>query len=340
MKKIATSILALTISLSASAEHINPKNNLPNLHQAIIENNFDKVKSLVENGADVNQLDKKMGNAPLHIAAQGGTPEMINLLIANGAFVNLQTPKAGFSPLMVATWYSKPANIKALLKAEDINVNLKTPAGVMAEQWAGGWDRDLDENEKKLIAEIKKIFADYRAGLNIKLESQVIMQTLLDKNLTEEQKTAKVAELIKQGAEVDTVQPVIGNGNDTHTPLLVAARSGYTKIVEMLLNAGADQRKRGYMMDAISLHKGGYMGHPEVLDLLVNAKYINEELNAQGPNNGYTPLHDAIWHGHTKAAEVLINAGARTDLKNYEGDTPLDLAKRYKYNDIVKLLEK
>ena len=94
------------------------------------------------------------------------------------------------------------------------------------------------------------------------------------------------------------------------------------------------------MMNAVAFHKAAYKGQPEILKLLVSDRNAKKVINDMGPNNGYTPLHDAIWHGHTEAAKVLIDAGARTDLKNYEGDTPLELAKRYKYMDIVRYLEK
>ncbi|BBM87264.1 ankyrin repeat domain-containing protein [Candidatus Uabimicrobium amorphum] len=317
-----------------------PEKKLPALHKAIIAGDMDAVKELIANGADVNELDRKMGNAPLHIAAQGDYPQIAKLLIESGAFVNLQTPRAGFSPLMIAVWYSKPQNIKELLKASDINIYLKTPQGVTAEQWVGGWDKDIDANEAKIIAEIKGIFAVYKKKQQQNIAAQKIMVVLLDKQLSVAAKAQQVKQLISKGYDVNTVQPVIGNGNDTHTPLLVAARSGYSEIVKMLLVAGADQTKTGYMMNAVAFHKACYMGHPEVLKLLVKDKNAHKVIDDQGPNNGYTPLHDAIWHGHTAAAKVLIEAGARTDLKTYEGDTPLDLAKRYKYTEIVKLLEK
>ena len=60
-------------------------------------------------------------------------------------------------------------------------------------------------------------------------------------------------------------------------------------------------------------------------------------LDAQGPNNGYTPLHDAVWHGHVEGTEVLIDAGARKDLRGFDGKTPLQLAKEYKYQKIIDL---
>lgn len=144
--------------------------------------------------------------------------------------------------------------------------------------------------------------------------------------------------MIEQGEPVNTESYVTGTGNDRHSALLVAARDNYPNIVKMLLDAGADLGQRGYMMNAIPFHKAAYMGNPEVMRLLVKHKDAPKFIDDQGPNNGYTPLHDAIWHGHTEAAKVLIKAGAKLDLKTYEGDTPLDLAIRYQYSDIVEII--
>jgi len=50
------------------------------------------------------------------------------------------------------------------------------------------------------------------------------------------------------------------------------------------------------------------------------------DLDVQGPINGYTPLHDALWHGFVECAEVLVNAGASLTLLGHDGKTPLDVA--------------
>jgi hypothetical protein len=46
----------------------------------------------------------------------------------------------------------------------------------------------------------------------------------------------------------------------------------------------------------------------------------------RGPINGYTPIHDALWHGYTECALLLLEAGARLDLRGHDGKTPLDVA--------------
>jgi ankyrin repeat protein len=113
---------------------------------------------------------------------------------------------------------------------------------------------------------------------------------------------------------------------------------GHAEVVAVLLEAGADPRivDRGNML-ATPGHKAGYMGHAAVARLLVADPRF--EIDAQGPYNGFTALHDAVWHGHRETAEVYVAAGARLDLRSHYGTTPLEMARQYGYADIVALLE-
>lgn len=328
-----------TKKVSQGGQHITK--GLPALHQAIIDNNEQKVRQLIQQGADVNQLDTRMGNAPLHIAAQADNPRMIDILVKAGAFVNLHTPHAGHTPLMVATWYSKPKNIKALLKAPDINLYAKSPfGGNTAKDMIGGFDKNRTKAEQQRYRELADIFDAYEKKLRAKVAGQEVYQVVVKNGLTDAQKAKQIETLIKAGKSVNTESPVLGSGNDRHSPLLVASRNNYPKVTKLLLMAGANIGQRGYLMNAIAFHKAGYMGNTEIMKMLVNHPNASQYINDQGLNNGYTPLHDAIWHGNTAAAKVLINAGARLNLKTYEGDTPLALAKRYGYTDIVALIER
>jgi ankyrin repeat protein len=118
--------------------------------------------------------------------------------------------------------------------------------------------------------------------------------------------------------------PNVGGFDDGHTALLVAARDGATEMVGLLIDAGADVNAIEPVFGAVPLHKATYNGHVEITRRLAQAKGVN--LDYQGPSNGYTPLHDALWHGFGDCAEALVDAGARTDIVAWDGKRPVDLA--------------
>jgi ankyrin repeat protein len=62
-------------------------------------------------------------------------------------------------------------------------------------------------------------------------------------------------------------------------------------------------------------------------------------VNAKRSNNE-TPLHWAALNGQTMIAEMLINKGAKTEVKNSDGSTPLDYAAKSKNKTTITLLEK
>ncbi|WP_298238518.1 ankyrin repeat domain-containing protein [uncultured Algibacter sp.] len=325
-------------------EHIAPKvetsTGLPLLHQAIVDGDEAQVIKLIEDGADINQLDRLMGNSPLHIACEQENVRIVELLIEKGAFVNLITPRSGFTPLMVAVWHNQLENVKALLKARDINIYIKSPSGGSSvRRIIGGWHQTPNETDTKRYKELSDILDAYETDLKEQVANQKIFQVIADRSLSEIEKEDQIKALIEANEPVNTESFVMSKGYPRHSPLLLAARDNYMGIVKLLLDAGADIGQRGYQMNAIAFHKSAYSGNTEIVKLLLNHKDASKYINDQGPNNGYTPLHDAIWHGHTEAAKLLIDAGARLDLKAYDGDTPLDFAKRYQYNDIIALIE-
>ena len=51
-----------------------------------------------------------------------------------------------------------------------------------------------------------------------------------------------------------------------------------------------------------------------------------------------TPLHLAVSSGSVRIVQKLLKYGANKDIKNSEGLTALDMAKKYKFNTIQKIL--
>lgn len=182
------------------------------------------------------------------------------------------------------------------------------------------------------------------------IKSQKLMAAVCRNDVNE------VCQLIKNGVPLDEkapltsvpldAPPLIGqppSGLPTpraiagYTPLLAAALLGHADIVRELLQAPANPWLVDEMMRATPGHKAGYRGHADVARELVQDGRF--ELDAQGRYNGYTALHDAIWHGHLEAAQVFIDAGARLDQRTHTGHTPLELAIDYGYTEIAEIIE-
>ena len=72
------------------------------LINACARNQVDRAEKLINNGADVNSLDRD-SCTPLHHAAVKGNLELINLLILNGAKVNSRSIW-GHNPFHVTAW--------------------------------------------------------------------------------------------------------------------------------------------------------------------------------------------------------------------------------------------
>jgi ankyrin repeat protein len=89
------------------------------LIDAIIENNIEMVKELLQNGADPNTyLDDAMVR-PLHFAAQDNRVEIGQLLIARGADLGAYTYPEKLTPLDVAKLHGHDEFIELLMQSHN-----------------------------------------------------------------------------------------------------------------------------------------------------------------------------------------------------------------------------
>jgi len=288
---------------------------------------------LLAAGADVHALDSSLGASPLHKAAQSGVVDVARLILDHGAFINLQSATVGHTPLIDAVWSKKPAMVKFLVE-RGAAVTIKTHyQGTVFDFigtevcWTAGFTTPEEENWGRAI---RPMLEDKQRRDEQAVNAQSLMQAVLKNDL------AEVKRLIVSGVDVNEVSPVVGSGNDGQTPLLVACFNGFTDIVRELIDAGANPKIVDYLLKATPLHKAAFAGHPGPLQLLLEQGLV--EVHAQGPYNGYTAMHDAVWHGHKEAAQVLIDANVRQDLRGFDGRTPLDLAVHLGYDEIADMI--
>jgi len=113
--------------------------------------------------------------------------------------------------------------------------------------------------------------------------------------------------LVRRGARVDN--------------LAVAAGLGRLADAEQLLPS-ADPESRHRALALAAQH-----GHVEIVRLLLDSGEDPSRYNPDGNHPHSTPLHQAIWAGHDAVVRLLVERGARLDMKDtvYQG-TPLGWA--------------
>lgn len=102
---------------------------------AVRSENIGRLKSVIEQGANINFQDSKVfGVTALHDASRIGNVEIVRYLLQNGADVHSKSYK-GFTALHAAAGSGKNAVVKILIE-EGADVNEKAKDNVTALHWA------------------------------------------------------------------------------------------------------------------------------------------------------------------------------------------------------------
>ena len=149
---------------------------------------------------------------------------------------------------------------------------------------------------------------------------------------------ALVETLIDFGAAVDA----LGAGEWT-SPVATALAFGYVPTAQALVRRGArvdtlpvaaglgrveDVRRLLSDASALDRHRAtalaAQLGQLGALKLLLDAGEDPNRYNPKGNHGHSTPLHQAVWAGHAHVVRLLVERGARLDIKDtiYDG-TPL-----------------
>ena len=325
------------------------------LHDAAIRGSLEEIKSLIENGEDVNVVDE-FGFTPLHLVINhmpwSKGKSIGKFLIETGADVNT-TGQDGVSPLQMALKHGVISQLMASLDNDNLEViQMLIDAGANVNHKDECDNTPLHVACKQGYMQAFELLVKHGADLQAKTKSQ---ETLL--HLTQNPKIAEV--LLTKGFDIMALD------EDMRTPLHHAVSNGCKDMVSFLIEKGfnvsaadkdgetplhlAVENNRHDLID-ILFKNGAKVAPYDQYNILVTA--VNEGFldvvktlikhgltaNTHGQNNSLrTQLH---WARDSRMAEILLENGADVTAKDAFGVTPLIEAAMFEREDVVHILIK
>jgi len=134
--------------------------------------------------------------------------------------------------------------------------------------------------------------------------------------------------IILQGIDINE------QDNKGYTPLMTSVQYGHIPLMTFIISKGAKLETEDKTGDN-ALHWAAYKGNGELVSLLI---YFG--LNPKRTDNiGQTPLHLACVNGNISAVRELLKH-CDIDVRDNNGKTALDLARKRLYSEVVDLLER
>jgi ankyrin repeat protein len=284
----------------------------PILVESAIQGNLEVVKMLVENGAAVNAVDTD-GMAALHHASLLGHMSVVTCLLDHGADINYAN-QTGHTPILLAA-QSGFAELVQLLIGRGADVHSTTTAG-----WTPVHLSDCHAETTRVLmengADANRVAAGCTPLYLSASDNQIeVVKVLLSFNL-------------------DLEIPYAGDGYERgFTALTIATVEGYTDVVRLLLEAGANVN-----------HKSDHNTFPLQYAVIFNREDVLRVLMEYHPDldlvddDGDTALHCIRRSTSPTIAKLLINGGSDPESRNNHGNTPICMAVMSENLDIVKYL--
>jgi uncharacterized protein len=270
------------------------------LADAAMRRDVEAVKTLLARKADVNQPQGD-GSTALHWAAYNSQPDMVRLLLAAGANVGAKSRLGGLTPLMMAAKAGDATVVKLLVEARsDVatpNGNGTTPlmfaaASGSAEAVRLLLDSGADANAADATnGQTALMFAAAQGRLEA---VQALLARKAHPNVaTKVSPIVSMGERYKQKTGGKGTREITSEGGRSDinamgglTALLFAAREGHARVVQALVEAGAD-------------------------------------VNTVSGADNLSPLTMAIVNGRLDIAKYLLDRGADPNLYAKTGVGPL-----------------
>lgn len=264
------------------------------------------VQMLLDKGSDVNDQGGIHGTA-LYAASEGGHNDVVHILLNNGADVNAGLEDR--TPLIAASENGHRETVQLLL---DKGAYINRPP-------SSGSYTALHAASKQGHSEIVRILLDRGADIN----------------LSDGDYGTAVQFAAAQGREEVVwilLDPNVGGS--IREALTAASRGGQQKLVQMLLDRGADINAQGEGLFGTALQAAAGRGWQKLVQMLLDR---GADVNGEGGYYG-TALQAAAAEGQPQSVQILLDNGAKVDGQCGYYGTALQAASAGGYKDIVQML--
>lgn len=310
---IYTSLTATATKTNlAKCSLMSPRSEENDFFNAVIKGLVEDAKELISKNKDLIKRTDKEGDTPVIMAARLGHLKMVETLIAADQSGSTLL-KQGFKSRNILHNAAAAGCMEIVQFCIDKEVPLESI--------------DEDEYTPLLLAarggfqEVCEVLI--KAGANYTVTST--HYTAL--HLGVKERHLKVVQFFSKYAELLNNQST----KNSPTPLLLAAKLGFSELFEILLLKGADPNLT-MEDDFNALHIAAEEGHVQIIRLLRKQNLL---LNAEN-NKGLTPLMLAARKGHVKVCEALLKYGAEPNAVNNKEETALQIAVQSGKLEVVK----
>eukprot|EP01132_Coremiostelium_polycephalum_P000045 gene45-65_t len=283
------------------------------LHLAVANEQQEVVAYLLSQGIAVNALDNHQATA-LHVAMGRKNAEILKLLIKQGADVNARDSE-GRTALHHGLQGDNRELLKILLASKGIKVD------------------EADKNENTPLKEafeaknLEAIQLLVVAGANPNVKSSMGI-LLLDWVIKE--KHQDLLKLLLASKEIK-LNEKDARGN---THLQEAFEVGNLEAIQLLVTAGVNPNVNSWGTSLLNWAVKNK--HKELLKNLLASKKIKVNTSY---NEDDFPLHTAVYIRDLEAVKLLVAAGAHLTVKDIWLQTPLDIAEKLRYDELIPLLQ-
>jgi ankyrin repeat protein len=276
--------------------------------------------------------------------------ETIDLLIASGADINARSGGFNLTPLQQAVWSGRMEAVKALLAHKpDVNaVNADNRTALhygISVYMNAAFSGSTNNVGKEIMELLLANGADINHGYPILLAASHYAKN-----------TGLIEFLLDKGANVN-----VQENNRGETALDLAIVSGNKEALQLMLRHHPDLKlhggnygtalataiRMGRLDLALLIHDHvlqdhtntmGFAAAQGTLDELRSLLQENPQGIAEQDELGFTPLHCAAAAGRKDTAEILVSAGAKTDVADGVDLHPLEWAAFTGHLPVVELL--